>query len=92
MKELSKIFKALSDENRLKIIDILKEGEKCACHILDEMRIVQSTLSHHMKILCKAGLVIARKQGKWVHYSLNKKTFREILNQLAFSISFTVKK
>lgn len=72
----SLIFKALGDDNRLRIIEILKSGEKCACDILDELHIVQSTLSHHMKSLCEVELVNSRKDGKWVHYSLNKETLQ----------------
>ena len=54
---MSKIFKALSDTNRLLILNMLRSGEKCACKILEELHIGQSTLSHHMKILCDSGIV-----------------------------------
>lgn len=64
------IFKALGDENRIRILKILRSGEKCACHLLEELNISQSTLSHHMKILCDAGLVTGRKEGKWMHYCI----------------------
>lgn len=80
-----RIFKALSDENRLKILDILQNGEKCACVLLNELNIQQSTLSHHMKILCDSELVIGRKDGKWMHYSINKeglKNTRRIIDML----------
>ena len=65
------IFKALSDTNRLIIVDMLFKGEMCACQILDELNISQSTLSHHMKSLCDAGIVNGRKEGKWMYYSIN---------------------
>ena len=65
------IFKSLSDENRIQIIKILRSGEKCACKLLDELQISQPTLSHHMKILCDAEIVNSRKEGKWMHYSIN---------------------
>ena len=71
----AKIFKALSDPNRLMILETLQGEERCACKLLDELNIVQSTLSHHMKILCEAGFVNSRKDGKWMHYSLNKEGF-----------------
>lgn len=71
-KEAAKVFKAFCDESRLTILDILKSGERCACDILDQMEIGQSTLSHHMKILCDAGIVRGRKEGKWMHYSIEK--------------------
>lgn len=83
MKENSKIFKALGDDNRLYILHLLQTGEVCACKLLDKMQVGQSTLSHHMKILCDSGLVISRKDGKWVHYSLNKKLFSRLAAQMA---------
>lgn len=67
----SKILKALSDPNRLKILDILSCGERCACDILEFFEFTQPTLSHHMKVLSDCGLVQTRKEGTWNHYSLN---------------------
>ena len=68
-----KVFKAFCDENRLRILEMLRTGEKCACKLLDDLQITQSTLSHHMKILCDADIVQGRKDGKWVYYSVNPK-------------------
>ncbi|MEG2054417.1 MAG: metalloregulator ArsR/SmtB family transcription factor, partial [Oscillospiraceae bacterium] len=62
--ENAKVFKAFCDENRLQILKLLQSGEKCACKLLDDLHIGQSTLSHHMRILCEAGIVQARKEGK----------------------------
>lgn len=73
-----KLFKALADDNRLEIMELLISGEKCGCMLLEELKIGQSTLSHHMRILCEAGLVDACKQGKWMHYSLSGKGSAEI--------------
>ena len=70
-KRIAQIFKALCDENRVQIMKLLRSGEKCACKLLDELNISQPTLSHHMKILCDSGLVIGRKEGKWMHYSIS---------------------
>ena len=67
----AKVFKAFCDENRLMILELLQTGEKCACMLLEDMNIGQSTLSHHMKILCDSGVVNARKEGKWTHYSIS---------------------
>ena len=67
----ARVFKAFCDENRLRILELLRSGEKCACVLLDDLHITQSTLSHHMKILCDAGVVNGRKEGKWVHYSID---------------------
>lgn len=63
-------FKALSDVNRICILQLLCGGEKCACKLLEEMQITQPTLSHHMKVLCDSGIVEGRKQGKWTHYRI----------------------
>lgn len=68
----AEIFKALGDENRLQIMEMLKSGEKCACKLLEALEIGQPTLSHHMKILCEAELITGRKEGKWTHYSINE--------------------
>lgn len=78
-----KIFKALSDENRIKILEQLKDGEKCACKLLEELKISQSTLSHHMKILCESGIVFGRKDGKWMHYSIVENSFDLIFDLLS---------
>ncbi|ASM39962.1 ArsR/SmtB family transcription factor [Campylobacter sputorum] len=68
----SRVFKAFCDPNRLKILDILCSGEKCACVLLEELDIKQPSLSHHMKILCDSNIVKCRKDGKWMYYSLNE--------------------
>jgi len=71
-------FKALADATRLAIVDMLSCHELCACKILEKFNITQPTLSHHMRILCACGLVKGRKDGKWMHYSLDKKKVREL--------------
>lgn len=70
-KKNAAIFKAFCDDNRLMILEMLQSGEKCACKLLEALSISQSTLSHHMKILCESGVVSSRKDGKWTHYSIN---------------------
>lgn len=65
------IFKALGDKNRLAILRRLREGELCANALLNAVQIGQSTLSHHMCVLCESRLVHARRDGKWTRYSLN---------------------
>ncbi len=70
--EYTKVFKALGDPKRVMIIHMLSCGELCACKILEKFEMSQSTLSHHMKILCDCGLVKGRNEGKWTHYSLNE--------------------
>lgn len=75
----ARIFKAMSDENRLKILDFLKERPYNASELLEEMDFGQSTLSHHMKILLNAEVVQARKSGKWIIYSLRKDAFEQMI-------------
>lgn len=70
-KKTALIFKAFCDENRIRILKMLTSGEKCACKMLDELNVTQPTLSHHMKILCDSGVVVGRKEGKWMHYSIS---------------------
>ena len=77
-RRIASMFKAFCDENRLQILELLRDGERCACSILEEMQITQPTLSHHMKILCDSGVVVGRKEGKWMHYSLNLEKMNEI--------------
>ena len=84
--DVAAICKALGDSNRLQIIQMLSDGEKCGCKLLDAFDITQPTLSHHMKILCDCGLVNDRKEGKWHHYSLNCETlkgFKEFIEHLS---------
>ena len=79
------VFKALSDPNRLRIVLMLKNGELCACKILELFSITQPTLSHHMKTLVDAGIVNVEQVGKWSHYSLDSegwKTVRIFLDEL----------
>jgi ArsR family transcriptional regulator len=76
--EMVCIFKALGDENRIRILRQLRSGEKCACKLLDALNISQPTLSHHMKILCDAGIVNGRKEGKWMHYSICSESSAEL--------------
>lgn len=76
-------IKAMSDETRLKIIDMLSCGEMCACDILEEFSISQSTLSYHMKILSESGLVNAVRDGAWMRYTLNKEKTDELKNFFA---------
>ena len=81
----ARVFKAFCDENRLQVLAMLRSGEKCACVLLEQLQISQSTLSHHMKILCDSGIVTARKDGKWTYYSISQEGSRraeEMLREL----------
>ena len=65
------ICKALSDANRLQIVQLLTHGEQCTCHLLEHFKIAQPTLTHHMKVLAECDLLQSRKEGRWTFYSLN---------------------
>ncbi len=72
MNELVTTFKALSDETRLRIVKLLERGELCVCDIVAALDIVQPKASFHLGVLKEAGLIKDRKEGKWIHYSLNE--------------------
>ena len=71
MKDLAQFYKALSDETRLKIIELLFQKELCVCDIFDAFNLSQPAISHHLKILKQAGIVNDTRVGKWVYYGLN---------------------
>ncbi len=72
MKDLLSVFKALSDETRLRIVKLLENGELCVCHIVAAVDMSQSKISFHLRTLKEAGLVKDRREGKWMHYRLNE--------------------
>lgn len=78
VKQAAAVFKALGDENRIRILLLLGGGELCACKLLEYLQISQSTLSHHMKILCDAGIVVGRKEGRWTYYSISQENVAQI--------------
>lgn len=78
----AEIFKALSDENRLLILEILKDGEMCADELFKKLSISQPTLSHHMKILCREGIVTFRKSGRRVYYMISKDGIEDLVGYL----------
>jgi ArsR family transcriptional regulator len=71
MKDLISLFKTLSDETRLKILKLLEGGELCVCDIVAALDTIQPKVSFHLNILKEAGLIIDRRQGKWIRYRLN---------------------
>ena len=83
LKEYANMFKAIGDETRLFILKkLITNDELCACKLLEMVNCNQSTLSHHMKILTDSELVIARKDWKWVHYSINKEKVELLIDYL----------
>ncbi len=77
-KEYSCLFQALSEETRVRVVEMLTTEKRCACQILEKLEISQPTLSHHMRILSEAGLITAEKRGKWVFYGINEPVFAEL--------------
>ena len=71
-------FHALSDETRVEIVRLLSHGERCVCELQDALDAAQSRLSVHLKVLKDAGLVTDRREGRWVHYALNRDALDEI--------------
>lgn len=80
--EAALIFRALGDETRLRIVGMLEEHELCAADLLKSVSIVQSTLSHHMKILCDSGAVNCRREGRWSYYSINAEVMEKAADYL----------
>ncbi len=81
-KQAVQMFKALCDESRVAIVQLLQTGEKCACHISEALDISQSKLSYHMKILCDSGLVSCWYVGKWTHYQIDEPGCKKALDCL----------
>jgi ArsR family transcriptional regulator len=77
------LFHALSDETRLEIIELLRKGERCVCELTDSLDAAQSRLSFHLRVLRDAGIVRDRKDGRWVHYELDRAAFDEIESLVA---------
>lgn len=78
LQEVAALTKALADEHRLRILMLLKAQELCACQIVEAFELANSTISKHLSILRQAGLTQARKEGRWVYYSLPVNPPREI--------------
>jgi ArsR family transcriptional regulator len=75
---IARLFHALSDETRLSIIRRLRLGERCVCDLTDALDAAQSRLSFHLKVLKDAGLVIDRKEGRWMYYTLDREALNEV--------------
>ncbi len=75
-------FHALSDETRVRVVELLCGGELCVCDLQSALDAAQSRLSFHLKVLREAGLVNDRKDGRWVHYSLRPEVLEEMAQYL----------
>jgi ArsR family transcriptional regulator len=76
--QTARLFHALSDATRLAVLEMLQSGERCVCELQDELDAAQSRLSFHLRVLKDAGLLLDRKEGRWVYYWLNPETFAEL--------------
>jgi ArsR family transcriptional regulator len=74
----ARLFHALSDETRLSILKRLRHGERCVCELTDVLEAAQSRLSFHLRVLREAGLVIDRREGRWMYYTLNGETMADV--------------
>ncbi|MGB1416362.1 MAG: ArsR/SmtB family transcription factor [Synechococcus sp.] len=77
------LLKALADENRLRIIEALANGEQCVCELTADLGIAQSRLSFHLKVLRQSGVVADRQSGRWVYYRLQPQVFQQLQNGLS---------
>jgi len=89
MKKIAKIFKALSDETRLRILSLLTVGELCVCDVMAVLQLPQSTVSRHLAYLKNVGLVDDRREGIWMHYSLmaNDATIQALIGDLPLRLA-----
>jgi DNA-binding transcriptional ArsR family regulator len=90
--ELGPALKALADPTRLKIILMLREREQCTCHLTADLGLTQGTISHHMAVLKKAGLIRERQDdydARWVHYSLNERAAKGFIDQVTSLLDTT---
>ena len=81
--DCAKTFKPFCDENRLRILEMLRGGEKCACVLIEQLGIAQSALSYHMKILVESGIVQSTQQGKWTHYRISEQGSTRAMRMLS---------
>jgi ArsR family transcriptional regulator len=77
MKELTRVFKSLSDETRLRILNVLMERECCVCEVMQALQISQSRASRNLNALYNAGLLKLRRDGLWALYSIDKEDIKE---------------
>ena len=74
----AELFHALSDQTRLEILEELKDGERCVCELTDQLQSGQSRLSFHLRVLKDARLIIDRRDGRWMYYSVNAEALDEL--------------
>jgi ArsR family transcriptional regulator len=80
--ERARLLTVLAEPQRLRILRLLSRGDQCVCEIESRLAISQNLVSHHLKVLREAGLVVARKEGQFVHYTRNEDRIDEVAQSL----------
>jgi ArsR family transcriptional regulator len=78
---ISDLLKTIAEENRLKIICLLSSGEMCVCEVIEALDLPHNLISHHLKVLTKAGILLRRKDGRFIFYKINEKNFSLFKNE-----------
>jgi len=86
MQKILEILKILSDETRLKIVSLLAENELCVCELMEALRMSQSRISNHLRILRNTRIIEAKREGKWIFYSLPRDTMDKVLWEIVQAI------
>lgn len=90
LKDKTRIFKALSDPNRLRILKMLQTRPLCVCEITEVLQLATSTVSKHLSILKDSGFILEEKEGKWVNYSINSRSADPRINSFLTSLDFWI--
>lgn len=88
LEEKAKIFKVLSDPNRLRVIRMLQGKSLCVCEIKEVLKLANSTVSQHLSILKESGFIVESKDGKWVNYKINPHPSDPVVASILSMISF----
>lgn len=78
---LSHLLKTIAEPNRLKIICLLGKRELCVCEVIEALDLPHNLLSHHLKVLTSAGILLRRKEGRFIFYKMNKRNFSDLKNE-----------
>jgi len=90
LNENTKLFKALSDPNRLRILKMLQMKELCVCEIRDVLQLATSTVSKHLSVLKDAGFITESKNGKWVNYQINSEPTDSRIISIMMKLDFWI--
>lgn len=90
IEEKTKLFKSLSDPNRLRILKMLQVKPLCVCEITDVLQLATSTVSKHLSILRDIGFIIEEKDGKWVNYMINPRPEDPRISSIISTLDFWI--